>query len=71
MKFTQGSKHEARRAVDEIIFRRNETEIICDDGQRFGVGTVDCDRPPQPLTFEVYAEMYFEELHGEYKDYLN
>ncbi len=72
MQFIQNSQHKAQRSIDEIIFRPTETEIICDDGERYGVGTVNCDRPPKPLTLDVHIEMYFAGLHSvEYNTHLN
>ena len=69
MNFIKGDKHDAQVAVDEIVFRRGYTVVICMDGIKYEVGTV--DYLGKPLTMDVQIEMYPSATSIDHKAYCN
>ena len=69
MKFIQGNKHTKMAAVDQIVFERDHTTVVCVDGQSYGIGTV--DYMGKPLTYDVHIEMYPSANCANEKGYLN
>jgi hypothetical protein len=64
-----GNKHDHQIAVDEIIFERHRTVVICVDGEPYAMATETYDG--SPITQDIFIEMYPSTTSIENKAYCN
>lgn len=53
---------DAPKQIDELNFFRDQTIVICDDGEMISVGAKSIDG--QPMTLEMFRDVYFNAMLG-------